>query len=212
MANWANVARLGHPLAQGWQAENLTDIEAGGQNWRVHKQAAPAFEGLLKDLIARGYTPTSSGGFNYRNIRGSDKLSQHAFGTAIDINAATNALGSRQTDIPDAAALAQKYGLEWGGNWKSRPDPMHFEWAGGELPAGAVSQQAPEQVAQSQPMSLTEEPSGPSSFMQNVFAPESDQDWLRNESYSLDSVLGDWFSGRSPFRRLAYQTLLKVLS
>ena len=131
MANWATTAALGDPSTPEWQSQNLTWIEpVEGQRWQVYKPAAAAFEGLLKDLIGLGYKPTSSGGYNYRNIRGSDKLSQHAFGTAIDMNALTNALGMSVSDIPQAAELAKKHGLEWGGNWKNRPDPMHFEYTG----------------------------------------------------------------------------------
>jgi len=132
MANWASVARLGDPSTPEWQAQNLTWIEpVKGQRWQVYKPAQSAFEGLLGDLAKLGYHPISSGGYNYRNIRGGNQLSQHAFGTAIDVNALTNAMGQSATDIPHAAELAKKWGLEWGGNWKNRPDPMHFEYAGG---------------------------------------------------------------------------------
>ena len=130
MANWANVGNVGNPLAPGWQRQNLVPVTAGGQSWQVYRPAAASFQGLLDELVAMGYPLKSSGGFNYRNIRGSDRLSQHAFGTAIDINAGSNPLGSTRTDIPNAAALAAKYGLEWGGSWKGRKDPMHFEYRG----------------------------------------------------------------------------------
>lgn len=151
MANWANTGNVGDPLSPGWQEKNLQWIEpVKGQRWQVYKQAAPAFEGLLTDLAKLGYTPTSSGGFNYRNIRGGDRLSQHAFGTAIDINALANQLGQSTTDIPQAAQLAAKYGLEWGGNWKGRPDPMHFEYAGQGFtpdPSVAVASATPDAAA-----------------------------------------------------------------
>lgn len=149
MANWASVDRLGNPLSPGWQEQNLSWVEpVPGQRWQVYKPAAQAFEGLLKDLSAAGYPIQSSGGFNYRNMRGSDRLSQHAFGTAIDINAATNPMlksrgQSVVTDLPpNIEELAAKHGLEWGGKWK-RPDAMHFEWAGGV--AGQPSNAAPQQ-------------------------------------------------------------------
>lgn len=135
MANWANTSRLGHPLSPGWQDNQLTWIEpVKGQRWQVHKQAATAFDGLLKDLIAAGYNPTSSGGFNYRTKRGRKSLSQHAFGTAIDLNADANPMLSagqkRVSDLPpNTAEIAKKWGLDWGGNWKS-PDSMHFEYQG----------------------------------------------------------------------------------
>jgi hypothetical protein len=143
MANWANKANVGDPLSPGWQEQNLRWIEPiKGQRWQVYAPAQTAFEGLLNDLIKLGYHPTSSGGFNYRNIRGGDKLSQHAYGTAIDLNSMSNPMGQSASDIPHAAELAKKWGLEWGGNWKNRPDPMHFEYAGQN--SGAGQAQGPE--------------------------------------------------------------------
>lgn len=115
-----------------WQATNLVTIKASnGETWQVDKKAAPSFQAFISDLEAKGYNPKSSGGYNYRNIRGSNRLSEHATGDAIDINAATNALGSSETDMPpDVSQMAAKYGLVWGGDWKTRPDPMHFQWSG----------------------------------------------------------------------------------
>lgn len=125
---------FGDPLSPGWEQNNLVTVKTpNGQSWRVHKLAAPSFEGLLRDLVAAGYNPTSSGGFNYRPIRGGTSLSQHAFGNAIDINAAANPMlkGRLQTDLPpNTAEIAARHGLMWGGTWKNRPDPMHFEWQG----------------------------------------------------------------------------------
>lgn len=137
MANWATIANSGNPLAPNWQQQNLTSIKApNGQTWQVNKRAADAFQGLIADLYKEGYVPHSSGGFNYRTIRGNpNKLSQHAFGNAIDINADQNPLGSRSNNLPaNVADLARTHGLEWGGLWKNRPDPMHFEYVGSSTP------------------------------------------------------------------------------
>ena len=70
-------------------------------------------------------------GFAYRDVRGVvGKLSNHASGTAIDLNATKHPLGKVGTfeasKVPMLKALAKKYGLTWGGEW-TRPDPMHFE-------------------------------------------------------------------------------------
>lgn len=137
MANYGNISIFGDPRSPGWEDQNLVTVRApNGQLWRVNKMAAPSFTGFLGDLYATGYAPQSSGGFNYRTIRGSDQLSQHAFGNAIDIGAAANPMGGTTSDLPSGVSeLAAKYGLEWGGNWQTRPDPMHFEWIG---PNGAV--------------------------------------------------------------------------
>ncbi|HEV2755833.1 MAG TPA: M15 family metallopeptidase [Actinomycetota bacterium] len=53
-------------------------------------------------------------------------LSMHAFGLAIDVNTATNQLGTAGDMDPRVVAIFEKWGFVWGGRW-SRPDPMHFE-------------------------------------------------------------------------------------
>ena len=86
-----------------------------------HALIEPIDEGTLDDW-----------GYAFRNVRGStDKLSNHSSGTAIDLNATKHALGKVGTfpndKVPMIRALAKKYGLRWGGDYKSRADEMHFE-------------------------------------------------------------------------------------
>ena len=86
-----------------------------------HKLIEPIDEGGLDDW-----------GYCYRMVRGTtDKLSCHSSGTAIDLNATKHPLGKYDTfpaeKVPMIRALAKKYGLKWGGDFKSRPDDMHFE-------------------------------------------------------------------------------------
>ena len=71
-------------------------------------------------------------GYCYRMVRGStDKLSNHSSGTAIDLNSTKHPLGKIGTfpaeKVPMIRALAKKYGLKWGGDYKERKDEMHFE-------------------------------------------------------------------------------------
>jgi hypothetical protein len=85
-----------------------------------HQHIEPIDEGQLDDW-----------GYCFRNTRGSiDKLSNHASGTAIDLNATKHPLGHAGTFTPMQTvlieALCKKYGLTWGEKWK-RPDGMHFE-------------------------------------------------------------------------------------
>jgi hypothetical protein len=68
----------------------------------------------------------------YRMVRGTtDKLSNHSSGTAIDLNATQHPLGKVGTfpaaKVPMIQALAKKYGLRWGGDYRGRKDEMHFE-------------------------------------------------------------------------------------
>jgi hypothetical protein len=71
-------------------------------------------------------------GYAFRDVRGvPGKLSNHASGTAVDLNARSHSLGKMGTfpieKVPMLRALAKKYGLFWGGDFKNRADEMHFE-------------------------------------------------------------------------------------
>ena len=70
-------------------------------------------------------------GFAFRDIRGTtNNLSNHASGTAIDLNATKHPLGKAGTfpneKVPMLRALCKKYALVWGGEFR-RKDEMHFE-------------------------------------------------------------------------------------
>ena len=98
------------PLLVGFSAE-------------FHKLIEPIDEGGLDDW-----------GYCFRQVRGStDNLSNHSSGTAIDLNATKHPLGKVGTfpneKVPMIRALAKKYGLIWGGDYKNRKDEMHFEIA-----------------------------------------------------------------------------------
>ncbi len=68
-----------------------------------------------------------AGCFAPRRIPGSGSLSLHAWGLAIDINAAANPrLGDSRQDRRLVRAM-EGAGFTWGGRWPTVPDPMHFE-------------------------------------------------------------------------------------
>lgn len=56
-------------------------------------------------------------------------MSRHSWGTAIDINPATNAWGTTPTIDQRLVDIFRAHGFAWGGTW-TRPDGMHFEWNG----------------------------------------------------------------------------------
>ena len=87
-------------------------------------------EGLLDRIL------TFDGSFVPRFIRGSTStLSNHAFGTAFDINAQFNPLGQEPAEmgakgcVRELVPIANRFGFAWGGHFKKRPDGMHFEVA-----------------------------------------------------------------------------------
>lgn len=107
----------------------VTVQSPSGAKFQVAASYAPKFEALLADLEESGYAvdPKASSGYNYRNIAGTNKLSNHAHGAAIDVNWDRNARGTTGDLDPELArTLSKKHGLAWGGDWKN-PDPMHFE-------------------------------------------------------------------------------------
>lgn len=74
-------------------------------------------------------------GHSWREIRGQEGtgvLSNHASGTAIDINPDDHPLGAEGTIPPSKRepliAKAKSLGLYWGGLYRGRKDEMHFEW------------------------------------------------------------------------------------
>jgi hypothetical protein len=106
-----------------------------GKSTAVNEKFAPAFQSLIDHLDKSGYDINSLGGFVDRDVRGKPGVkSVHAHGGAIDINPATNPLGTTLvTDMPaDVSSVAAGLGLGWGGNWKSRKDAMHFSAAKSE--------------------------------------------------------------------------------
>jgi hypothetical protein len=85
-----------------------------------HKEVERINEGQLDDW-----------GYAFRDIRGATTLSNHASGTAIDLNATQHPLGAENTFTDEQARtirrLCRKYGLRWGGDYRNRKDEMHFE-------------------------------------------------------------------------------------
>jgi hypothetical protein len=85
------------------------------------------------------YLVPSAGTYNCRVVAGTDALSMHAFGAAIDINtdfsdywrwAGTNATPGgkwRNRIPPQIVAIFERHGFIWGGRW-SHFDTMHFEY------------------------------------------------------------------------------------
>ncbi|MFG0263454.1 MAG: M15 family metallopeptidase [Novipirellula sp. JB048] len=99
-------------------------------------------EGRWDDELSMQANNTS--GFNYRVIAGTDRLSNHAHGRAIDLNPRLNpyirgdsvspagavyapgVAGTLTADHPVTQAF-QRLGWDWGGLWKRGQDYQHFD-------------------------------------------------------------------------------------
>ena len=105
---------------------------------RIAEEAAPLLISFARDFhkqieeIDEGQH--DDWGYAFREIRGSTTtLSNHASGTAIDLNATKHPLGAEGTFTAEQTKtirrLCRKYGLRWGGDYRNRKDEMHFEIA-----------------------------------------------------------------------------------
>ncbi len=135
-------------ITDGWENQNIVAFDIPIQGFpghpgplkvRFHQKAKDQLIGLWLSWEKAGLLDrviTFDGAFVPRFIRGSrTALSNHAFGTAFDINAAFNplnaepALVGEKGTVRELVSLANQWGFYWGGHFKSRLDGMHFEVA-----------------------------------------------------------------------------------
>jgi peptidoglycan LD-endopeptidase CwlK len=109
------------------------------------KSVIPFVDRRFMSEEERAASMNNSSAFNYRLIAGSDKLSNHAYGRAFDINPALNPLlvrgeevislkAKRDVLLPGTIVGNEEFvtylkskGWEWGGDWIDRKDYMHLE-------------------------------------------------------------------------------------
>lgn len=144
-----------------WRSQMIVDIEmpqlrfARGFHGRVtcHRRAAKAIRALIEaweaaDLLhllctyegcfvpryKRKQAPPGENGHSLRKSSDVPELSNHAFGSAFDVNAGDNGFGDtpqaigRRGCTREFVAIANQKGFYWGGHFGT-PDGMHFEIA-----------------------------------------------------------------------------------
>lgn len=102
-----------------------------------HEEYEDQLLGAWKEVAAHNlmkYVLTWDGSYNPRLVRGSSSVpSNHAFGTAFDINAGWNGLGvyppesTKRGTVRPLVEIFKKWGFAWGGDYRRRKDGMHFE-------------------------------------------------------------------------------------
>lgn len=134
LGNWEQKNIISVPIPQ---VIGLKGAPKSG-NVRFHRLAAGQLQDLFKawadaDLLDR--LLTWDGSFVPRFIRKSTTtLSNHAFGSAFDVNCTYNpldkepALYGKKGCVRELVELANAHGFYWGGHF-SRSDGMHFEIA-----------------------------------------------------------------------------------
>jgi ABC-type transporter Mla subunit MlaD len=133
----SDITSRGHALQSGSSEKiKLSNINTkSGKNTQVNSEYAKSFQGFIDELESSGYKINSLGGYVDRDVRGQPgQKSIHSYGAAIDINPDANPMGSSLvTDMPsNISEMAGRYGLGWGGNWKTKKDAMHFTGASSE--------------------------------------------------------------------------------
>jgi hypothetical protein len=143
----------GIKVLNGWREANIVNVSIPQLNGKkfgkqVIKNGTIAFHSLGADLLKKLWAAweaaglldkimTFEGGYAARFIRGTQNrsprpLSNHAWGTAFDINAPWNGFGSEpalvgQTGcVRELVTIANSNGFFWGGHF-SKKDGMHFE-------------------------------------------------------------------------------------
>ncbi|HEY3739588.1 MAG TPA: M15 family metallopeptidase [Bryobacteraceae bacterium] len=137
-------------ITGGWESANIGMVQVPGLaglnsrgGMQFYKKCHRQLQGLWGDWVKYGmrrHILTFDGSFNPRYMRKAshipDHLSNHAWGTAFDINAKWNPLGTPPVhlgthgSVMDLVEIAHKWGFYWGGHFGShRWDGMHFEVA-----------------------------------------------------------------------------------
>jgi peptidoglycan hydrolase-like protein with peptidoglycan-binding domain len=134
LGDWAekNIVTVNVPQLKGIQgASNSGNIQFHKLATQQVQVMFAAWEnaGLLDRILSWG------GSFVPRLVRGGTSLSNHAFGTAFDINVSWNQLGiqpalvGNEGSVRELVPIANEHGFFWGGHYANRPDGMHFELA-----------------------------------------------------------------------------------
>ena len=107
----------------------------------VHKKIVPALNLVFNEIWSRCGQDQASvdktgasdwgGCFNIRPIVGSDppRYSNHSWACAIDLSPGTNGFNTGHGSIANTVIDAfKRQAALWGGDYKGRTDPMHFEF------------------------------------------------------------------------------------
>ena len=137
----ASLAGFGSARSRGWGpgwptcTSRLSTIVGGDIRITVRSEIAELVQTLLNyadDKLGYNIKKGQTGGFNCRPVGGTTVASNHSWGLAIDINWQDNPYSRIFTcDMPPQLIAAfWKCGFYWGGWYRNRFDPMHFEYVG----------------------------------------------------------------------------------
>ncbi len=118
----------------------------------LHERLRPA-AALVDQKIAEArsnglfYDIDAAASWVWRTVGGTTRVSEHAFGSAIDVNPGRNPYSRTNTLITDMPSwfvdLWRSAGFCWGGQWINVKDAMHFSWNGPVATPGYTGRPAP---------------------------------------------------------------------
>ncbi len=115
-----------------WVREHITTeavpiLGAVTCNRLIFPQLRAALQEIVDLGLASEINPEEYAGcYHPRFIAGTTKLSNHAFGLALDLNVPGNQRGTVGEMDRRVVAVFEAWGFTWGGHWRYT-DPMHFE-------------------------------------------------------------------------------------
>lgn len=144
----AKMEFYGDFRGKAWASTNLVYVKAPFQMFYdkqplsrgvlCHKKISAALAMVFEEIwekchqdqheIEKTGAHDYGGCFNIRKISGSNNWSNHSWACAIDLSPATNGFNTGHGTIGQIVVDAfKRQGFRWGGDYKGRKDPMHFE-------------------------------------------------------------------------------------
>jgi len=132
----ANLTRLvpPWPLVTAWDGTPVKSIRIHrlcAESLRITLEAIWMAAGQNERVIKNWGMHLYGGGYSFRLMRGSNRLSMHSWGCAVDFDPERNKFGDTTPNFANCPAVLDAFAAEkwiWGGNWK-KPDGMHWQAA-----------------------------------------------------------------------------------
>lgn len=131
---WANeyLVRIRPPFVMYYEGRPMMN------GILVNKRCGPAMMAAFEEIwdkcgrdqkkVDKTGASDFGGCFNIRRIAGSKNWSNHSWACAIDLAPRTNGFNAKGTLPSLVIAAFKRQGARWGGDYRGRKDPMHFEF------------------------------------------------------------------------------------
>jgi hypothetical protein len=115
------------------EKQKIVEVSAAGVRVSVRRELRELVSILLTattQMHRYQLKPHETGGYNCRNIDGTQTASNHSWGLAVDLNWNDNPWQKKfKSNLPVAVIpMWWRCGFFWGGWYSDKPDTMHFEY------------------------------------------------------------------------------------